>query len=61
MVVVAPIAANRMRTLVEDYQRLEDSLRLGGGHKKIDKQHAGGKLTARERIAKLIDHGSPLL
>src|ERR1700677_1461342 len=59
MVVVAPIAANRMRTLVEDYQRLEDSLRLGGGQKKIDKQHAGGKLTARERIAKLIDHGSP--
>jgi len=50
-----------MRTLVEDYQRLEDSLRLGGGAKKIDKQHAGGKLTARERIAKLIDHGSPVI
>jgi acetyl-CoA carboxylase carboxyltransferase component len=48
-----------MRTLVEDYQRLEDSLRLGGGQKKIDKQHAGGKLTARERVAKLIDNGSP--
>src|SRR6202167_3719885 len=54
-----PGGADRMRSLVEDYQRLEDSLRLGGGQKKIDKQHAGGKLTARERIAKLIDHGSP--
>jgi acetyl-CoA carboxylase carboxyltransferase component len=55
----SPAAADRMRALVEDYQRLEDTLRQGGGQKKIDKQHAGGKLTARERIAKLIDHGSP--
>jgi acetyl-CoA carboxylase carboxyltransferase component len=47
-----------MRTLVDDYQRLEDSLRLGGGQTKIDKQHASGKLTARERIDRLIDHGS---
>jgi acetyl-CoA carboxylase carboxyltransferase component len=47
-----------MRTLVDDHQRLEDSLRLGGGQKKIDKQHASGKLTARERIDRLIDHGS---
>jgi 3-methylcrotonyl-CoA carboxylase beta subunit len=48
-----------MRTLVDEVQRLEDSLRLGGGAKKIAKQHAGGRLTARERVAKLIDHGSP--
>ncbi len=54
-----PVGADHMRTLVDAYQRLEDSLRLGGGQKKIDKQHAAGKLTARERIAKLIDHGSP--
>ncbi|HEY1760039.1 MAG TPA: carboxyl transferase domain-containing protein [Bryobacteraceae bacterium] len=51
-------SADRMRTLVDDHQRLEDSLRLGGGQKKIDKQHASGKLTARERIDRLIDHGS---
>src|ERR1700736_5432499 len=47
-----------MRQLVEDLQALEDRLRLGGGPKKIDKQHRDGKLTARERIAKLIDPGS---
>src|SRR5580658_2629222 len=50
-----------MRELVEDYQRLEDSLRSGGGAKKVEKQHEAGKLTARERVAKLVDHGSPLL
>jgi 3-methylcrotonyl-CoA carboxylase beta subunit len=58
---VVPTPADRMRALVEQYQRLEDSLRSGGGPKKIEKQHAAGKLTARERVAKLIDHGSPLL
>ncbi len=50
-----------MRALVEDYQRLEDSLRTGGGPNKIQKQHDAGKLTARERVGKLIDHGSPFL
>ncbi len=32
--------------------------RLGGGQKGIDKQHDAGKLTARERIALLLDEGS---
>lgn len=50
-----------MRALVEDYQRLEDSLRSGGGPNKIQKQHDAGKLTARERVGKLIDHGSPFI
>ena len=50
-----------MRALVEDYQRLEDQIRMGGGAKRIEKQHEAGKLTARERIAKLIDPGSPFL
>jgi acetyl-CoA carboxylase carboxyltransferase component len=31
---------------------------LGGGQKRIDSQHAKGKLTARERIEKLLDTGS---
>src|SRR4029077_6810497 len=44
-----------MRSLVADLQDLEDKLRAGGGAKKIEKQHKDGKLTARERIAKLID------
>ena len=32
--------------------------KLGGGEKRIEAQHAKGKLTARERIAKLLDGGS---
>ena len=32
--------------------------RLGGGPKRIDAQHAKGKLTARERLALLLDEGS---
>src|SRR5215207_380677 len=47
-----------MRSLVEELHQIEDKLRQGGGEKKIDKQHRDGKLTARERIARLIDHGS---
>ncbi len=37
---------------------LEERLRLGGGPEKIEKQHQQGKLTARERIALLLDKGS---
>jgi 3-methylcrotonyl-CoA carboxylase beta subunit len=50
-----------MRALAAEWQNLEDKLRLGGGPKKIEKQHADGKLTARERVAKLIDPSSPFL
>ncbi len=32
--------------------------RLGGGQRRIDNQHAKGKLTARERIQVLLDEGS---
>jgi propionyl-CoA carboxylase beta chain len=31
---------------------------LGGGHSRLEKQHKGGKLTARERIDLLVDKGS---
>src|SRR3954452_17426640 len=50
-----------MKQLVEELQQLEDKLREGGGKAKIQKQHRDGKLTARERIAKLIDPGSLFL
>jgi 3-methylcrotonyl-CoA carboxylase beta subunit len=36
----------------------EETIRQGGGAKAIDAQHKKGRLTARERIAKLIDPGS---
>ena len=42
-------------------QKLEDmraEARLGGGEKRVEAQHAKGKLTARERIELLLDQGS---
>ena len=42
-------------------QKLKDKLiqsHLGGGQERIDKQHAKGKLTARERVHFLLDDGS---
>ncbi|HXV25453.1 MAG TPA: acyl-CoA carboxylase subunit beta [Alphaproteobacteria bacterium] len=42
-------------------QRLEEkraAARAGGGQKRIEAQHAKGKLTARERIEALLDPGS---
>ena len=50
-----------MRSLVEDLEALEDRLRLGGGPQKIEKQHRAGKLTARERIERLIDRDAMFL
>ena len=37
---------------------MQEAARLGGGQKRIDAQHAKGKLTARERIDLLLDQGS---
>ena len=47
-----------MKHIVEGLERRRASARLGGGHKRIEAQHARGKLTARERIELLLDHGS---
>jgi acetyl-CoA carboxylase carboxyltransferase component len=46
---------NRLRQLTDELQRLESKLKLGGGAERIEKLHSQGKLTARERIAKLFD------
>ena len=50
-----------LRLLVEQLQKLEARLREGGGAARIDKQHKAGKLTARERIAALLDPNSAFL
>lgn len=50
----------------EDYQKnltrriegIKTKVKLGGGEISIEKQHGKGKLTARERIDKLVDEGS---
>ena len=49
---------SRLRTLTDDYLRLEKKLRLGGGPAKIEKIHKQGKLTARERVQRLLDKDS---
>ena len=50
-------AKTRLRDLTDAYLRLEKKLQLGGGPEKIARIHSQGKLTARERIAKLLDQG----
>jgi acetyl-CoA carboxylase carboxyltransferase component len=47
--------SSRLRELTNELQQIEARLRLGGGPDKIDRQHQQGKLTARERIKKLLD------
>ncbi len=42
----------------EELLRRRKDLRQGGGSKAIERQHAKGKLTARERIERLLDSGS---
>lgn len=40
---------------IQDLQQRQEQIKLGGGAKRIEKQHATGKLTARERIEILLD------
>jgi propionyl-CoA carboxylase beta chain len=50
-----------MSTLEEKFQELDTRNREachGGGRERIEKQHAAGKLTARERVGLLLDSGS---
>jgi acetyl-CoA carboxylase carboxyltransferase component len=42
----------------EELRRRDEQASLGGGQKRIDAQHAKGKMTARERIEALLDKGS---
>src|SRR5262245_12061244 len=47
-----------LEELVRELRELEDRLRRGGGAEKIERQHSQGKLTARERVARLLDPGA---
>ncbi len=47
-----------MQKIVAALDRKRAEARLGGGQKRIEAQHAKGKLTARERIEVLLDPGS---
>ena len=47
-----------LRPLVEDLEARRARIRLGGGQEKVERQHEKGALTARERIALLVDEGT---
>jgi len=49
-----------MRALVTALQTEEARIREGGGDKAVEAQHRKARLTARERIALLLDPGTPL-
>ncbi|MCD6534515.1 MAG: acyl-CoA carboxylase subunit beta [Deltaproteobacteria bacterium] len=47
-----------MQEKIRRLREVQAAAALGGGQAKIDKVHAKGQLTARERIAALLDEGS---
>ena len=47
-----------MHDIIELLEKKREAARLGGGQRRIDAQHAKGKLSARERIELLLDEGS---
>ena len=50
--------SRRIIDLLTQIKNQDEQIRQGGGAKAIEAQHKKGRLTARERIAKLIDPGS---
>jgi propionyl-CoA carboxylase beta chain len=47
-----------MQHILEELEKRRAQARAGGGGRRIDSQHAKGKLTARERLDLLLDEGS---
>jgi propionyl-CoA carboxylase beta chain len=47
-----------MEEKIKQFKKLSEEAELGGGLERIKKQHNAGKLTARERIDKLLDKGT---
>ncbi|OAV45387.1 acyl-CoA carboxylase subunit beta [Lewinella sp. 4G2] len=53
--------ADHMLLMVSRLNHRLDKIHLGGGKRRIAKQHERGKMTARERVAALIDEGTDFL
>src|SRR5690349_12933344 len=49
----------RLRTLTDEYLALAARLREGGGAKRVEKMHAKGQLSPRERVTHLLDPDTP--
>src|SRR4029079_18442143 len=54
----APESTKTTEGRIEELRKLKDEARAGGGPRAIERQHARGKLTARERLELLLDPGS---
>jgi acetyl-CoA carboxylase carboxyltransferase component len=52
---------SRLKSLSDEYRKLRSRLEQGGGPERIKRQHDQGKLTARERVAALLDRDGPWL
>jgi acetyl-CoA carboxylase carboxyltransferase component len=52
------VARPSLRSLAEDLHERREQAKLGGGPDRIERQHEQDKLTARERLALLIDEGT---
>jgi acetyl-CoA carboxylase carboxyltransferase component len=52
------VARPSLRSLVDDLHERREEARAGGGEERIARQHDQGKLTARERLALLMDQGT---
>ncbi|MGE5764065.1 MAG: acyl-CoA carboxylase subunit beta [Mycobacterium leprae] len=52
------MANESMKSRIELLERRREEVAAGGGERNVEKQHAQGKLTARERIEELVDPGT---
>jgi 3-methylcrotonyl-CoA carboxylase beta subunit len=50
---------SRLKKLTDDYLKLRARLEQAGGSERVKRQHEQGKLTARERVAGLLDRDAP--
>src|SRR5688500_15795383 len=51
----SPPSADGLQALLMGLKQEQEQIALGGGEEAIRRQHAKGRLTARERIERLID------
>ena len=49
------LGENGLKSVLDELQKRREQARAGGGQARVDKQHAKGKLTARERLELLLD------
>jgi propionyl-CoA carboxylase beta chain len=52
------VSSEVLQQKFDELARRNDEAELGGGVKRLEQQHARGKLTARERVLILLDEGS---